>query len=132
MLTYLGNNRNRALQTWVWAIATQKELDSFASLHNSHRIRKQKSSALPAGGSPNSFYTLSYTYGRNDQLIPVDTVPIPDLSAVEFFRFGSEETHELATELYSGIGSPEITTRTASDMIKDMIKHMEDHGGDGV
>ncbi|KDQ19576.1 hypothetical protein BOTBODRAFT_51930 [Botryobasidium botryosum FD-172 SS1] len=121
----LDNEIHTALETWVWAKAAQSDLDEFIQLHALARIGKKKSSPLPSGGLPKDFYDLPELFGGENQLIPVDAASVPEITAPQLFRFGSEDMDGLAAALYAAVSAPEIRPLTASDILKDMIALMD-------
>jgi hypothetical protein len=70
---------SRDLAAWIWGRVVQQRLDQHVYETNTHRIRKQKHTHLPSGGSRNDFYDFPEQYGMQNLLIQVEETDIDRL-----------------------------------------------------
>jgi hypothetical protein len=110
---------------WIWAQVVQARLNQYVYEINSHKVRKQKNTHLPSGGSHNDFYDFPEEYGMQDLLIPVDQDSIDRLieehQPPHLFQFASDEGEVLAQELYSRLHEPQLGVLNAWKVFGDML-----------
>ncbi|KII90163.1 hypothetical protein PLICRDRAFT_53263 [Plicaturopsis crispa FD-325 SS-3] len=119
------DERHQDFAVWIWSQIVQLRLDLFVRERNAHKIRKQKNTYLPSGGSANDFYDFPGRWGGTDMLIPVDETEIDLLLAQHLpprlFQFASEEGHALAELTFQKIGRPPLTVLTGWNVFRTMI-----------
>lgn len=119
------NTATRELAIWIWARVVQACLNQYVYETNSHKVRKQRNTHLPTGGSHNDFYDFPEQYGMKDLLIPVDEDSVDHLikeyQPPHLFQFASDEGEALAQELYSRLGEPQLNVITAWKVFADML-----------
>ncbi|KAF8504932.1 hypothetical protein JB92DRAFT_3145648 [Gautieria morchelliformis] len=112
-----SNPTHRMMGIWLWARVVQSRLDNARQLNGVHRVRRQDHVLLPTGGRVEDFYNNPEKYGGEDMLIPVDEDTISRLLTEHvperLFQFGTDESHALATELFTQVGSPVLTSLNA-------------------
>jgi len=113
------------LATWIWGRVVQQRLDRHVYETNAHKIRKQKNTHLPSGGSRNDFCDFPEEYGMKNLLIPVDEADIDQLLDEHrpraLFQFSSDHGEVVAQELYVRLGSPHLDVSSAWDVFRGML-----------
>ncbi|KAF8519694.1 hypothetical protein JB92DRAFT_3112223 [Gautieria morchelliformis] len=120
-----SNPTHRMMGVWLWAQVVQSHLDNARQLNGVHRVRRQDHVLLPTGGRVEDFYNNPEKYGGENILIPVDEDTISQLLAEHvpqrLFQFGTDESHALATELFTQVGSPALTSLNAWEVWHAMM-----------
>lgn len=106
----------------------QARLDQYVYEINAHKVRKQKGTHLPSGGSHNDFYDFPEEYGMKDLLIPVEDIDIDRLLEehvpIDLFQFASDYGEAISLELYGQLGKPRLDVLTAWNVFFDMLTYM--------
>ncbi|KAI0749543.1 hypothetical protein C8Q80DRAFT_1119793 [Daedaleopsis nitida] len=97
---------------WLWPQIVQQKLNEFIQYWNCHRVRSQKTKAMPSGTTPNDIYEDPESYGYEDLGIPVD------IRASS--RFVDDEFKAAAEEVYAELGSPELALECGWAIFGDM------------
>lgn len=121
------------LFNWIWPPIVQGELDYFTRLWNMHRIRSQNTKNMPSGATPTELYTSPHLYcGRRFSIpIPPDaTHGLRSTIATSYedaLAWVPREFDELATEAYTQLDSPLLSTESAwyHDVFKKMAAILE-------
>lgn len=108
----------------------QLKLDAFVSLKNCSRIRKQKKTHLPSGGSPDEFWTYPEDHHLENQLIPVPDSVLDELieehTPADLFAWVDDaEVEARFEEAYAGLGSPALTLQNTWDVFLHMLLSLE-------
>ena len=126
----LLNTYSRDLAAWIWGRVVQQRLDQHVYETNAHRIRKQKNTHLPSGGSRNDFYDFPEQYGMQNLLIPVDEADIDHLldkhRPPTLFQFASDQGEIVAEELYVRLGKPQLDVSSAWTIFRHMLDIIAD------
>lgn len=100
---------------------------------NAHKVRGQKNTHLPSGGSHNDFYDFPEQYGLKDLLIPVDAPSIDNLLAEytppRLFKFTTEDVETLASNAYTALGEPPLNVFTAWHVFHSILIRVLDTVG---
>lgn len=114
---------------WLWPKIVQHAVDEFIQYWNDHKTRKQKSSNLPSGTSPNLIFDFPENYG----LINCGTrlaAPKEEVEALratipksreKCFRWVSDDFKIAAETAYAQIGSPRIVHTSGWQIFVDML-----------
>lgn len=101
---------------WLWSRVIQDKLDEFLMFWNCHRVRGQRTKAMPSGGTPNDIFASPVSYGaRKDLGVPVTLDVVERLRAElpitrkEAFRLVSDDFQCSANTVYAAIGKPMLT-----------------------
>ncbi|KAI0739840.1 hypothetical protein C8Q80DRAFT_1112091, partial [Daedaleopsis nitida] len=111
---------------WLWPQIVQQKLNNFVQYWNCHRVRSQKTKAMPSGTTPNDIYEDPESYGYEDLGICVDVSVVEHLRSKlvvtreEAFRFVDDDFKAAAEEVYAEIGSPQLVLERGWAIFGDM------------
>lgn len=133
MLTCLCVILIRGIAYWLWGHITQKRMDDYRRHHNTHRIRKQRKILLPSGGHPEDWYTNPTKDNKGMEMkIPIsreglwfidEQIREIEINYAHAFRFGSEDTDRVCSQIYIALGSPALKTSTGWLTFWRMLDH---------
>ena len=107
----------------------QAKLNEYVEETNSHKVRLQRNTHLPSGGSHNDFYDFPERHGMKDLLIPVDEDDIDRLIGehvpANLFQFASDNGEVLAQDLYRRLGAPPLHVSSAWGVFGDMLASVQ-------
>lgn len=110
----------------MWAAIVQKRLDELVKESELHKIRKQKKILLPSGARRIDMYRFPEKHGCSaNLLIPIPRADIDRLLAQydkpHLTQFGTDEEVALYTNLYQGVGSPELAAKNGWEIFRYMM-----------
>lgn len=109
----------------------QTRLDEYVYETNAHKVRAQKGTHLPSGGSHNDFYDFPEQYGLKNLLISVDEESVDNLleeyTPLDLFKFTSEDIDHLASTAYSSLGKPLLNVFTAWHVFHAILAYTYDN-----
>ncbi|KAF8508002.1 hypothetical protein JB92DRAFT_3098153 [Gautieria morchelliformis] len=111
-----SNPTHRMMGVWLWARVVESRLDNARQLNGVHRVRRQDHVLLPTGGHVEDFYNNPEKYDE-DTISRLLAEHIPQ----RLFQFGTDESHALATELFTQVGSPALTSLNAWEVWRAMM-----------
>jgi len=116
----------RALFNWLWPPIVQKGLDGFTEYWNHHKVRSQKTKALPSGTTPINAYTSPELYGGircGTAVLQEDVERLRDelpVTREEAFRWVSDEFADVAQHAYVQLESPTLSALSAWELFQQM------------
>ncbi|EJD48198.1 hypothetical protein AURDEDRAFT_113053 [Auricularia subglabra TFB-10046 SS5] len=119
------NEVHQQIARWVWGQVVQHELDRYVESWNNHRIRKQKRTKLPSGGTPNDFFYSPWDYNGQNFLVRVDASLIDDMldeyTPPNLYQWASPPIQEHCERAYGALGSPTLDLAVAWPIIRTII-----------